>query len=110
EDLFRQSRKWLKVASIGYDIISCKNERYITPKHYLLGNEVFRHERSLQLLTILNRFGDTCSYKSLIRLHERIASKQPSSTTLPKTVQPNCFAVKVADNFDLNKETIHGEN
>ncbi|CAF1257826.1 unnamed protein product, partial [Didymodactylos carnosus] len=51
KDIFKSSNKWLKISSISYDIINCKNDTYLTPKHYLLGNELFRHERSSQLLS-----------------------------------------------------------
>ncbi|CAF1583813.1 unnamed protein product, partial [Didymodactylos carnosus] len=110
EDLFRKSHKWLKIASVGYDIMNCKNDNYVSPKHYLLGNEVFKHERSLDLLTILNRFGHTCSYRSIVKLHQQIAEKESFSSSIPKSMIPNSFGVKVADNFDLNKQTLRGEN
>lgn len=115
-DLFNQNDNWLKIASIAYDIIHCSNRRMMTPKHYLLGNEIFRHERSSQLLTITNRLGYTCSYVSMCRLQQQAAEEAKSSGKDFGEIQRNLrtnhheFAIKVADNFDLNKDTLHGEN
>ena len=72
KDMFGKSQKWLKVASISFDIINCQNERQITPKHYLLANEIFRQTRSADLLTIMNRMGHSCSYKTIARLHHEV--------------------------------------
>jgi hypothetical protein len=72
-DMFGKSQKWLKVASISFDIINCQNERQITPKHYLLANEIFRQTRSADLLTIMNRMGHSCSYKTIARLHHEVS-------------------------------------
>ncbi|CAF1612425.1 unnamed protein product, partial [Didymodactylos carnosus] len=111
KDMFKTSSKWLKISSISYDIISCKNDSYVTPKHYLLANELFRHERSSQLLTITNRYGHTCGYKTIVRLHHEAAERvKMSSIPLASVKQQHMFAIKVADNFDLNKESLHGEN
>jgi hypothetical protein len=75
DDMFINDAKQLKIASISYDIINAMNERFITPKHYLLANELFRHERSSQLLTITNRLGHTCSYLTMCRLQHEAAEK-----------------------------------
>ncbi|CAF0919894.1 unnamed protein product [Didymodactylos carnosus] len=58
----------------------------------------------------MNRFSHTCSYRSIIRLHKQSAAKVSSSScSLKVAQQQHNFAIKVADNFDLNKDTIHGE-
>ncbi|CAF0950439.1 unnamed protein product, partial [Didymodactylos carnosus] len=107
---FSKSKKWLKISSISFDIMNCKNDSFLSPKHYLLGNELLKHARSSDLITVMNRFGHVCSYEGVCRLHDEQARKESTLYQLPKTVHPNCFGVKVADNFDLNKETVHGEN
>ena len=71
-DMFEKSQKWLKIASISFDIMNCQNEGQITPKHYLLANEIFRQTRSADLLTILNRMGHSSSYKTVARLHHEV--------------------------------------
>ncbi|CAF3952846.1 unnamed protein product [Rotaria sp. Silwood1] len=75
------------------------------------------HEKSEQLLTITNRMGHTCSYHTMCRLQYEAAEKvRLLSDTLKQDQRPSCaiinhhFAVKVADNFDMNKETLHGQN
>ncbi|CAF1502366.1 unnamed protein product [Adineta steineri] len=117
DDMFVNDAKKLKIASISYDIINGMNERFITPKHYLLANELFRHERSSQLLTITNRLGHTCSYITMCRLQSEAAEKAKHLSDALEQVHKSTgririheFGVKVADNFDMNKETIHGEN
>ncbi|CAF3786549.1 unnamed protein product [Rotaria magnacalcarata] len=116
ENVLTNHDKKLKIASISYDIINSFNRNFITPKHYLLGNELLRHENSCQLLTITNRLGHTCSYKTMRRLQYEVADKV---NTLSDTIQRgqhsneilnNGFLIKVIDNFDMNKETLHGEN
>lgn len=47
--------------SLSYDIINTMNERFITSKHYLLSNELFRHERLFLLLPVTNRLSHTYS-------------------------------------------------
>ena len=116
-DILHQDKKWLKIASIGCDIIHCPNSHIMTPKHYLLANELFRHERSCQLLTITNRLGYTCSNATMRRLQQEVAEATRSScnsfSPIEKTSIRNHhheFASKAAENFDLNKDTLHGEN
>ena len=81
-----------------------------------LGNEMYRHERSEQLLTITNRLGHTPSYKTIVRLHQEAAAR---SRLVPNTFMcthrhqapfSHNFIVKVADNFDINPDRLHGEN
>ncbi|CAF3938297.1 unnamed protein product [Rotaria sp. Silwood1] len=116
KDLFNNSAKWLKIASICYDLIYTSSSHNITPKHYLLGNELYRHGRSEQLLTITNRLGYTPSYKSIVRLHTEAAER---SRKVPRpffcagqysSSFDHNFVVKVADNFDLNPDRLHGNN
>ncbi|CAF1469018.1 unnamed protein product [Didymodactylos carnosus] len=98
-DLFERSSKWLKICSITYDILNCKNDAFLSPKHYMLANELMQHERSADLVSIFNRYGHTCSYQTIRKLHEH---------AMDIYVLSNCFAVKCADNFDINRDTVHG--
>ncbi|CAF4187652.1 unnamed protein product, partial [Didymodactylos carnosus] len=69
--------------------------------------------QSSQLMEIMNRFGHSCSYKAIVRLHQEaadIVANSPSSLLPSNTQQQQQFIVKVADNFDLNKDSLHGEN
>ena len=114
KDLFIQSPKSLKIASISYDIIHVQNEKAITPKHLLLGNEIFHHTRSANLLQMTNRLGHTAGYDTIFRLHQEAAEKSresfnPVSFTHQQTKSHRQnFLVKVADNFDYNPDGIHG--
>ncbi|CAF3913624.1 unnamed protein product [Rotaria sp. Silwood1] len=113
EDIFKSSEKSLKISSIVYDIIGARYSHFVTHKHILLGNEIFHHVRSSHLLNIMNRFGHTCSYETMVRLQKKaadaIASLSP--TALPPSVkQEHSFAIAIVDNFDLNIGTLHGEN
>lgn len=71
-DLHRNSDKSLKISSIVYDIFSARYDSFSTPKHILLANELFHHVRSSHLLDVMNRFGHTCSYKTMVRKRIRL--------------------------------------
>ncbi|CAF4064432.1 unnamed protein product [Rotaria sp. Silwood2] len=83
-----------------------------------LGNEIFRHKRSKQLLSITNRLGHTPSYNTMVRLHQDAAYNSRRKTDPFAILRQNKkssqylhdFAVKVADNFDLNPDTLYGNN
>ena len=117
DDMFINDSKQLKIASISYDVINAINERFITSKHYLLANELFRHERSSQILPLTNRLGHTCSYLTMCRLQYEAAEKVKHLSDVHEQIhrptgrtRTHQFAVKIADNFDMNKETLQGEN
>ncbi|CAF1624401.1 unnamed protein product, partial [Adineta ricciae] len=85
---------------------------------YLLGNEIFRHERSKQLLSITNRLGHTPSYSTIMRLqHDAAQNVRKTNDPLvvlqqkekSSTYSQN-FIFKVADNFDINPDTLYGNN
>ncbi|CAF3090354.1 unnamed protein product, partial [Rotaria sp. Silwood2] len=109
KDFFQKSSKSLKNVSIGYDIINARHCHIVSPKHIILANEICKHGRSNELLLIMNRFGHAASYKTISRIHQQIANNQ-SVDSLPDGVLPECYLVQVADNFDLNRETLHGEH
>ncbi|CAF3305789.1 unnamed protein product [Rotaria sp. Silwood2] len=86
------------------------------PPGDLLGNELYRHERSEQLLTITNRLGHTPSYSTIVRLHAQ-AAERSRMTFKPFFIEhqqtelvTHNFVVKVADNFDINPDRLHGNN
>ncbi|CAF1656542.1 unnamed protein product, partial [Rotaria sordida] len=45
QDMYKSSEKALKISSIAYDIINTRYNSYSTPKHLLLGNELYHHIR-----------------------------------------------------------------
>ena len=114
KDLFKQSDKRLKIASVSYDIINLQDEKAITPKHLLFGNELFHHTRSAGLLKISNRLGHSCGYDTIRRLHQEAAeealrSSDPMNLSRQrKTHSRHDFVIKVADNFDHNPDSVHG--
>ncbi|CAF4092708.1 unnamed protein product, partial [Rotaria magnacalcarata] len=109
KDLFQTNRKFLKNIAIGYDILNAKHDHIVSPKHILLANEICKHGRSNELLSIMNRFGHAASYKTITRVHRKVANQQIAKSSVPVDVLPDCYLVQVADNFDLNRETLHGE-
>ena len=53
--------------SLASDLISARHDRQISQKHYLLADEISQesfHCTPRQVITLLNRYGHTCSYKS----------------------------------------------
>jgi len=109
EDIFRNSPKSLKNTVISHDILNARHDHIVTPKHVLLANEICKHGRSNELLSILNRFGHVASYKTISRIHRKIANNEMMEHSLPTGILQDCYLVQVADNFDLNRETLHGE-
>lgn len=109
QDMFANSSKSLKNISISHDILNARHDHVVSPKHILLSNEVCKHVRSNELLSILNRFGHSASYKTITRIHRKVAEEQMNQHSVPSAVLPNCYLIQVADNFDLNRETLHGE-
>jgi hypothetical protein len=105
KDLFRGSPKCLKIASIAYDIINVQDEKAITPKHLLLGNEIFHHTRSSSLLKMMNHLGHTCGYDTILRLHQEAAEAARQSSNpihfpvQQKTSHRHDFVIKIADNL-----------
>ena len=109
QDLFQNTSKSLKNTVICHDILNARYDHIVPPKHVLLANEICKHGRSNELLSIMNRFGHVASYKTISRIHRRIANNELMQSVLPSGVLSNCYIVQVADNFDLNRETLHGE-
>ncbi|CAF4560964.1 unnamed protein product, partial [Didymodactylos carnosus] len=91
QDMFEKSSNWLKICSITYDILNCKNDQFISPKHYMLANELLQHERSADLVSIFNRYGHTCSYQTIVKLHQEVAKKEGDGYQLPTSVRPGYF-------------------
>ena len=114
KDLFKESHKRLKIASVSYDIMNLQDEKAITPKHLLFGNELFHHTRSANLLKISNRLGHSCAYDTIRRLYcetaeEAIRSSNPMNLFRQRgTHTRHDFVIKVADNFDHNPDSAHG--
>jgi hypothetical protein len=75
EDLFdngntqlsNKSDKNLRNISLASDLISARHDNRISQKHFLLADELTKqnfHCTPKQVITLLNRYGHTCSYKS----------------------------------------------
>jgi hypothetical protein len=67
---------------------------------------------------VLNRLGHTCSYSTILRLHHNAAKKTRGVTINPFVLTRekqkssefvHHFLVKVADNFDINPDRLHGD-
>jgi hypothetical protein len=66
KDMHKSDEKSLKISSMGYDIINTRYSSYSKPKHLLLGNELYHHVRSSHLIDVMNWFGHTCSYETIV--------------------------------------------
>jgi hypothetical protein len=59
--------KNLRNMSLASDLISARHDNQISQKHFLLADEFAKetfHCTPKQIITLLNRYGHTCSYKS----------------------------------------------
>jgi len=59
--------KNLRNMSLASDLISARHDNQISQKHFLLADEFTKetfHCTPKQIITLLNRYGHTCSYKS----------------------------------------------
>jgi len=79
EDLFdngnnqlaNKSDKNLRNISLASDLISARHDNRISQKHFLLADELTKKDfrcTPKQVITLLNRYGHTCSYKSYIKM------------------------------------------
>ena len=67
--------KTVRNMSLASDIISARHDHQISQKHYLLADEISKetfHCTPRQVITLLNRYGHTCSYKSYRKMKKSI--------------------------------------
>ncbi|XP_065197855.1 uncharacterized protein LOC135829379 [Sycon ciliatum] len=100
------------VSSIGQDLL------YITsglpcPKHVVLGLTLHHLYRSEKLLKMLNRFGHTIAYSQVLERETAMAERRVRDghivDALPGGIDPHRPFYHVADNNDLNEETLDGK-
>lgn len=63
--------KNLRNMSLAGDLISARHDNHVSQKHFLLADEIAKETfrcTPIQVLTLLNRYGHTCSYGSYRRL------------------------------------------
>ena len=80
-------------------------------KHILLPMKVRHLTGNAELVTMLNRFGQTQSYTRTMQLETAMCSAViASESTLPPNISPdkNSFLHLCWENFDLNEETSSG--
>ena len=70
---------------------------------------------SKQLITILNRMGQCCSYEEVVLVdtslaNEILAKSDETGVIIPSNIHPGVFVQMAADNNDINEETIDGKN
>ena len=94
ENLFNQRQekpsnkldKTIRNMSLASDLISARHDHQISQKHYLLADEIAKetfHCTPRQVITLLNRYGHTCSYKSYQRMKALI---QQTTSELGETI------------------------
>lgn len=63
--------KTIRNMSLASDLISARHDHQISQKHYLLADEIAKESFNCtprQVMTLLNRYGHTCSYSSYQRM------------------------------------------
>ena len=63
--------KTIRNMSLASDLISARHDNQISQKHFLLADEIFEetfHCTPRQVISLLNRYGHTCSYSSYRRM------------------------------------------
>jgi len=63
--------KNLRNMSLASDLISARHDNRVSEKHFLLADELTKksfHCTPKQVITLLNHYGHTCSYKSYTRM------------------------------------------
>ena len=101
------------IVSISQDLIHCVSRgRVKTPKHVVLPMTVKGLTGSVELITILNRFGHSLSYSQVEELETSLAdyqiAKQQNGVIIPDACSPNVPGVFCWDNNDLLEETLSG--
>ncbi|CAF2482622.1 unnamed protein product [Rotaria sp. Silwood2] len=78
--------KNLRNMSLASDLISARHDNRISEKHFLLADEFTKkdfHCTPKQIITLLNRYGHTCSYKSYMKMK---ALKQRTTNELGQEI------------------------
>lgn len=103
-------KKYLKILSIAQDIIHvCSKGTKHTPKSISLGMAVRQITGSHQLTKILNGYGNSVSYSTVLSLDTALAAQNMDTTvTIPKGITSNKFTMLVWDNIDFQEETPSG--
>lgn len=63
--------KTIRNMSLASDLLSARHDNHISQKHYLLADEISKETFRCtppQIITLLNRYGHTCSHRSYRRL------------------------------------------
>ncbi|CAF0720653.1 unnamed protein product [Rotaria sp. Silwood1] len=78
--------KNLRNMSLASDLISARHDNRISEKHFLLADEFTKKDFNCtpkQIITLLNRYGHTCSYKSYMKMK---ALKQRTTNELGQEI------------------------
>ena len=102
------------VVSLSQDLIHCVSRgRVKTSKHVLLPMTVKSLTGSVELITILNRFGHSLSYSQVEELETALAetqiARQQNDVLIPDACSPNVPGVFCWDNNDVLEETLSGK-
>lgn len=67
----KKLNRTIRNMSLASDLLSARHDYQISQKHYLLADEITKdtfHCTPRQVITLLNRYGHTCSYRSYTRM------------------------------------------
>jgi hypothetical protein len=81
--------KTVRNLSLASDLISARHDHQISQKHYLLADEISKesfHCTPRQVITLLNRYGHTCSYKSYHKMKKLV---QKTTNELAERLLPD---------------------
>ena len=100
------------ISSLGQDIMFAATG-VVPTKHIVLGMALHHVYRSKLLITLLNRFGHTIAYSQVLERETKLAKKMLHNgdglSTLPPVINRSKPFYYVADNNDLNEETLDGK-
>ena len=105
-----------RVLSIAQDIIyTAHNGPVKTPKHVLLPTAIHHMTRSVQVVSLLNRFGHGISKSQIQEVDTALAEKQlklagTGNVPLPLNVDRLTSVVLATDNNDIMEDTPTGSN
>ena len=101
------------ISSIGQDIVYASTSLR-TPKHVSMAMTIRQLTGSRKLVTILNKFGHSCTYIDSVRTECEIANSIQDTfhqlgVYIPSSIKPGGFVFCAADNIDFQECTMDGK-
>lgn len=102
EQRSKKLNKTIRNMSLASDLISARHDHQISQKHYLLADEIAKdtfHCTPRQVITLLNRYGHTCSYRGYRRMKTVVqrTTHELGETLLVDQDEPSDIETEVID-------------